>query len=81
MAHDLLVSRNVLYARMKTIFGTSPYNYLLNVRIEESKKLLRGDAPYITDVAYRCGFSDPKYFSRCFKNIVGMTPSEYISRS
>ena len=81
LAHDLLVSRNVLYARMKTIFGTSPYNYLLNVRIEESKKLLRGDAPYITDVAYRCGFSDPKYFSRCFKNIVGMTPSEYISRS
>lgn len=79
LARDLLVSRNVLYARMKTIFGTSPYNYLLNLRIEESKKLLRGKDPYITDIAYRCGFSDPKYFSRCFKNIVGMTPTEYIA--
>lgn len=79
LARDLLVGRNVLYARMNAIFGTSPYNYLLNVRIEESKKLLRGKDPYIADIAYRCGFSDPKYFSRCFKNVVGMTPSEYIT--
>jgi AraC-like DNA-binding protein/streptogramin lyase len=81
LAHDLLVSRNVLYARMNAIFGTSPYNYLLNIRIEESKKMLHGKDPYITEIAYRCGFSDPKYFSRCFKNVVGMTPSEYILKN
>ena len=35
----------------------------------------------VSDVAYQCGFSDPKYFSRCFKKLVGMLPKEYAERS
>jgi AraC-like DNA-binding protein len=50
---------------------------VLNQRIERSKKLLRQPNAYITDIAYRCGFADPKYFSKCFKKLTGQTPSEF----
>ncbi|MBQ9357134.1 MAG: helix-turn-helix domain-containing protein [Prevotella sp.] len=77
MARDMAVSRTVLFARMKSVFGTSPGNYLLNQRIEHACQLLRQPNIYVADVAYRCGFSDPKYFSRCFKKLVGQTPTDY----
>lgn len=34
----------------------------------------------ISEVAYKCGFSDPKYFSRCFKKTMGCSPTEYMKR-
>ena len=74
---EMGMSRTVLYARMKSVFGTTPNNYLLNMRIEKAKKLLKHPNAYITEIAYGCGFSDPKYFSRCFKKFVGVTPSDY----
>ena len=39
--------------------------------------LLRQPDVYVADVAYRSGFSDPKYFSKCFKKLTGMTPTEF----
>ena len=62
---------------MKSVFNTSPNNYLLNQRIERAKELLRQPDVYVADVAYRSGFSDPKYFSKCFKKLTGMTPTEF----
>ena len=77
MAREMAVSRTVLFARMKSVFGTSPGNYLLNRRIEYARQLLPEPGAYVADVAYRCGFSDPKYFSKCFKKLVGLTPTEF----
>lgn len=76
-AREMGVSRTILFARMKSVFGTSPNNYLLNQRVERAKELLRQPGAYIADVAYRSGFADPKYFSKCFKKLVGMTPTEF----
>ena len=77
MAQALNVSRTVLFVRMKHIFDSSPNNYLLNTRINHAKQLLKESKTRVSDVAYRCGFSDPKYFSRCFKKLTGMLPKEY----
>ena len=77
MAREMAVSRTILFARMKSVFGTSPGNYLLNRRIEHARQQLLQPGTYVADVAYRCGFSDPKYFSKCFKKLVGQTPTEY----
>ena len=73
----MAISRTLLFARMKSVFNTSPNNYLLNQRIERAKELLRQPDVYVADVAYRSGFSDPKYFSKCFKKLTGMTPTEF----
>lgn len=77
IATAMNVSRTVLYARVRTLFDSTPNNYVLNTRIEYAKRLLRRDGVPVADVAYRCGFSNPKYFSRCFKKLTGKRPSEY----
>ena len=78
-ALELGVSRTVLYARIKKIFDSSPNNLVLNMRIEHAKKLLLQSGAHISNTAYACGFSDPKYFSRCFKKLTGKSPSEYMN--
>lgn len=78
MAAEMAVSRTVLFARMKSVFGTTPNNFLMNRRIDMARQLLAKPGAYVADVAYRCGFSDPKYFSKCFKKIVGKTPKEFM---
>ncbi|MBR1462310.1 MAG: helix-turn-helix domain-containing protein [Prevotella sp.] len=77
LAQAMNVSRTVLFVRMKHIFDSSPNNYVLNTRINFAKKLLMQTGIRVSDVAFQCGFSDPKYFSRCFKKLVGMLPKEY----
>ena len=47
------------------------------MRVEGAKLLLKEQPLPIKEVAYSCGFEDEKYFMRVFKNIVGITPSEY----
>ena len=76
-AQAMAISRTLLFVLMKSVFNTSPNNYLLNQRIERAKELLRQPDVYVADVAYRSGFSDPKYFSKCFKKLTGMTPTEF----
>lgn len=81
MASEMNVSRTVLFVRMKHIFDSSPNNYVLNTRINYAKHLLMESGARVSDVAYRCGFSDPKYFSRCFKKLTGCLPKDYTGDS
>ena len=77
-AREIGVSRSNLYLQMKRIYGCTPNNYLNDIRITHAKRMMETGHTNISIVAYNCGYSDPKYFSRCFKKSVGMTPSEYI---
>lgn len=77
LASETFVSRTHLYALVKKVYGTSPNNYVLNMRIKEAQRRLSVPGAHIADVAYACGFSDPKYFSRCFRRLTGMSPKEF----
>lgn len=77
MANEMNVSRTVLYLRMKHIFDSTPNNYLLNTRINYAKTLLLEPGSRVSEVAFKSGFSDPKYFSRCFKKLTGKLPKDY----
>lgn len=77
IAQAMYVSRTVLFVRMKHIFNSSPNNYVLNTRINYAKKLLLTTDMRVSDVAYKSGFSDPKYFSRCFKKLTGVLPKDF----
>lgn len=59
------------------IYGTSPSQFITNVRIKEAKKLLEYPFLSIEECANQCGFATLQYFSRVFKNTCGVTPSEY----
>lgn len=64
--------------RLRT--GESPMGFLLRVRIERGKSMLRAGAVPIGDVAMALGFADQSHFTRTFKRLVGVPPSEYKGR-
>ena len=56
--------------------GISPYRYLQNIRIDQSKKLLESGIPPV-EVANLTGFSDQSHFTNFFKEFIGITPKQY----
>jgi AraC family transcriptional regulator len=55
----------------------TPIEYLIEIRIEKSKKLLRRKEIPITEIAMRCGFNSSSHFSSSFSRLFHITPSEY----
>lgn len=58
-------------------FGSSPKQFIIDVRIQNAKQLLAEGVLSISVIAERCGFSNPYHFCRIFKQHTGTTPSEY----
>lgn len=77
MASAGATSRSGLNRKMKSTVGMTPLDFLNEARIQKACKLLKENQLHISDIAFLCGFSDPKYFSRCFKKTINITPSEY----
>lgn len=77
MAKAMGMSRSVLYLNMKRLFGLTPNSFIQEARIARAKQLIAETDRNISEVAYMCGFTDPKYFSRCFKKMTGMKPTDY----
>ncbi len=57
--------------------GTSPYKYLLNLRIKQAKYLLLNTNLSVSDIAKSVGYDDPLHFSRIFKKYEGLSPMQY----
>jgi AraC family transcriptional regulator len=55
----------------------TPYEYLIDVKIEKAKELLRNSSHSVTEVCFLSGFSNPSHFSNVFKSKSGQTPSQY----
>ena len=77
IAQAVAVSRTSLHRKMKQMMGTSPIEFLREARIRKAAKMLTTTEKNVSEIAYLCGFSDPKYFSKCFKTTFGQTPTEY----
>ena len=63
----------------KQSLGISPYQYLLQQRVERAKQLLKNTDRLITDIAFACGFNSHSHLSKQFKQLTGMTPKAYRS--
>jgi len=61
----------------KKDYGYTPFQYLLNIRIDKAKKYLKNRDQRIINIALSCGFSSASSFSSCFHKAVGMKPMEY----
>ena len=77
IAQACAVSRTSLHRKVKSMTGTSPMDFVREARIRKATQQLMDTTKSVSEVAYACGFTDPKYFSKCFKAITGKTPSEY----
>lgn len=76
-ADKLLLSRTVFYRKLKSIVGLTPVDFIREIRIKRAVQLIDSGEYNFSQVAYMTGFNDPKYFSKCFKKQIGITPTEY----
>lgn len=65
----------------KKMYGTSPAKFIQNIRINKAKQLLIDEKNSISEIAHLCGYEDKFYFSRIFRKVTGLTPSEYRKTS
>ncbi|CAM4357605.1 ligand-binding sensor domain-containing protein [Pedobacter westerhofensis] len=79
LSTDLNMSRVGLYKRILSLTGKSPVEYIRAYRLQKAKPLLQKSQLTIAEVAYEVGFSNPKYFSRYFKQEFGILPSAFAA--
>jgi len=71
------LSRVHLYRKVKELTGVAPTDFLRNYRLKQAAALLRQKDCNVNEAAYATGFSSPPYFSKCFKAVYNITPTEY----
>ena len=77
LARNLAVSKNYLCKIFRDRTGKTPFEYLIEVRLENAKvRLEQSDSP-VQDIAKIVGYRDPLYFSKEFKKMYGLSPMQY----
>ncbi|HWK57654.1 MAG TPA: two-component regulator propeller domain-containing protein [Parapedobacter sp.] len=78
LAAEIGVSRSALFQKVKQLTGLNIIELINSIRLRKAARLLESQHQLtISEVAYRTGFNDPKYFSRSFKSFFGVAPREY----
>lgn len=76
----LAVSRSVFFKKLKALTGLAPIEFIKEMRIKRAAELIETGEYNISQISYMVGINDPRYFSKCFKQKFGMTPTEYRDR-
>lgn len=77
LVQELAVSRSVFFKKLKTLTGLAPIEFIKEMRVKRAAQLIETGDYNMTQIAYMVGINDPRYFSKCFKQRFGMTPTEY----
>ncbi|WP_281613448.1 AraC family transcriptional regulator [Flammeovirga sp. SubArs3] len=71
------LSLSTFKRKFKTVFNTSPNQYIKTKRLAKAENMLRVTNERISDIAYDCGFNDIGYFSKMFKSEYNITPTDF----
>lgn len=80
LATKMGLGRSQFYRKIKALTNYTPVELLRNLRLKRSRDLLTATSKTISEIAYEVGFSTPAYFTRCYKESFGETPSELRER-
>lgn len=75
----IFMSHSQLHRKLDVLTGCSPNRFIRVIRLERAKELLQGPANSVASVAMDCGYEDPGYFARIFKQEFGVTPQKWRS--
>lgn len=81
LSHELGMSRVHLYKKLLALTGKSPLEFIRTIRLQQAAQLLEKSQLSISEIAYKVGFNNPKYFAKYFKEEYKMLPSAYASRN
>ena len=77
-SREMGVGRTVLFQKIKGITGSTPNNFIMNLRLKKAAYFLQNSPEMnISDIAYRLGFGNPQYFNKCFKELFDIAPTQY----
>ena len=77
---EIAMSRSQVHRKLKALTDQSATNFIRNYRLHRAAELLKQESGNVTEIAYQVGFSSQTYFSSCFQELFGCSPSEYASR-
>ena len=79
LASNMGASASTLYNKLRAIANVNVTTFIRSIRMEEAKRIASENPDIrISDLAYRVGFRDPRYFSTTFKKHFGMQPTEFL---
>lgn len=78
-AADMGASASTLYNKLRSLTGMNVSSFIRDIRMKEAQRIARQQPDIrVSDLAYRVGFQDPKYFATTFKKQFGVTPTEFL---
>ena len=80
LQEKMFMSRMQLYRKIKALSNQNPSEFIRTIRLKRAASLLENKFGNIAQVAFEVGFSNPSYFSKCFKELYGKLPSEFIQQ-
>lgn len=78
ISNELGMSQSTFYRKLKSLTDLSGNEFIRAIRLKRSVDLLKNSTLNISEIAYKVGFSDPKYFSTCFRKFFHTTPTEFM---
>ena len=79
LAADMGASSSTIYNKLRSITGLNVSGFIRDIRLKEAHRMAQADPTLrVSDLAYKVGFRDPRYFSTCFKKQFGVLPKEYL---
>lgn len=77
---ELGVSRTMLFTKVKAWTNFTPNEFIHEIRMKRAAYFLEQNKMNISQISYKVGFNNPKYFSKCFQKKYGETPSQYMNK-
>jgi DNA-binding response OmpR family regulator/two-component sensor histidine kinase len=77
---ELGVSRTMLFTKIKAWTNFTPNEFIHEIRMKRAAQLLEQNKINISQISYKVGFNNPKYFSKCFQKKYGETPTQYSNK-
>ena len=73
----VFMSHSQLHRKLDALTGCSPIKFIRTIRLNKARELLMTPSNSISSVAFDCGYNDPAYFTRIFRQEFGMPPQEW----
>ncbi len=80
-SNDMGFSTGQVYRKIKALTGQTAIEFIRTHRLKVAAGLLIQNKRSISEIIYMVGFNNPSYFTRCFKELYGCTPKEYIENN
>lgn len=80
LAQNVAMSQTQLYRKLKALTGQTVNEFVRNIKLNHAANMLANNGMSVKEVAYMTGFSDRRYFSKCFKEKFGRSPSDFIDQ-